>query len=483
MSAKIFGIDFTSGGLRVAVIEKQFRSHKVIKLVDRPLLSMDPQESARAIKDVLDSMGYDDETDQIITVFPGDRLTSRVLDVPLTKRKMITETLPFELEPLIPFDVEDIVSDFLIISPADAGSRILAVVAKKEDIETFLNVYALAGLDPDMVIPEPICAGREAKYNLAPEGGVGVYINLKERSGSITIVKGQTPVSFHTASTGVKNGAEPLANEIKRQMLGDGGEATLKLVVLSGGPEEGFAEVAQKLESRLNTKVKMSGMPGASAALDSQRLTGRDETRAMFALALGAALIVAEGDANSSVNLRAGEFKRKPRIAGYRAQFFTAATLFAAGALVWSISYFIEGAWLTSEYKALKAQIRSEFKQALPNVKNIISEEQQLKNALAKLTAKAKTLGVGMGGVDPFLDFLADITLSAPDNVKLDVEDMVYEPDSFIISGHTGSFEKVDKLKKNIENLPWTGKVTVERAKADVSGSGVKFRLEVRIVL
>ena len=86
-------------------------------------------------------------------------------------------------------------------------------------------------------------------------------------------------------------------------------------------------------------------------------------------------------------------------------------------------------------------------------------------------------------GLDPFLDFLADITLSVPDNVKLDVEELVYEPDGFIIDGHTESFKKVDKLKKNIEKLTWTGKVTVERAKADVSGSGVRFRLEVRIAI
>ncbi len=484
MSAKIFGIDFTSGGLKVAVIEKQFRSFKVAKLVYRQLISDSPEEPARVVKETLKSEGYDGETDRVIAVFPSDRLTSRVLSVPLTIRKMISETLPFEIEPLIPFDAEDIVSDFLTIGPADDGSRILAVVAKKEDIEAFLNIYALAGLDPDMVIPEPICAGREAKYRPTAEGegGAEIYVNLKENAGSITVVKDQIPVSFHTASSGMKNGVEPLANEIKRQMLGGAGEATLNLVVLSG-EQDGLDQVARKLESTLGAPVRISDMPGAGAALDSQRLAGQSETKAMFALALGAALIVAEGEENSSVNLRAGEYKRKPRIAGCRAQFFTAATLFIAGALAWTIAYFIDGAQLTGEYKALKAQIRSEFKQALPDVKKIVSEEQQLKNALAKLQARAKALGVGTGGVDPFLDFLSDITLCVPDDVKLDVEDMVYEPDSFIIAGHTGSFEKVDKLKKNIGNLPWTGKVTVERAKADVSGSGVKFRLEVRIVL
>lgn len=483
MSANIFGIDFTSGGLKVAVIEKQFRSHKVSKLVHRPLESDGSEEAARAIKEALANLGYDGETDRVIAVFPSSRLTSRVITIPLTKRKMISETLPFELETLVPFDAEDIVSDFLRIGATDDGSRILAVVAKKEDIEAFLNVYATAGLDPDMVIPEPICAGREAKYRPAAEGGADIYLNLKDNSVSITVVKGQTPVSFHTASTGMENGVEPLVSEIRRQMLGNDGEFTpLNSIVLSGGPD-GLGEIAEKLESALKTPVRISDMPGAGAAVDSQRFVRRSEANAMFALALGAALMVAEGDWDSMVDLRAGEFKRKPRMAGYRTQFFTAAGLFITGLLVWTISYFSQSVGLNNEYMALKAQIRSEFKQALPNVKNIVSEEQQLKNALTKLEAKAKALGVGMGGLDPFLVFLADITLSVPDDVKLDVEELVYEPDGFIIAGHTGSFEKVDKLKKNIENLPWTGKVNVERAKADVSGSGVRFRLEVRIAL
>lgn len=480
MSAKIFGIDFTSGDLKVAMIEKQFRSFNVSKLTYRPLELDSAQQAALSIKETLANLGYDSETDQIIAVFPSDRLTSRVISFPFTKRKMILETLPFELETLVPFSAEDIVSDFLSIGTTDDGSRILAVVAKKDDVEAFLDIYATAGLDPDMVAPEPVCAGQEAKYRPALKSGVDIYLNLKQYSGSITLAHGQRLISFHTACTGLKNGAEPLVSEIRRQLLGDGGELELNSIVLSGGPDN-LDAVTEKLESALEAPVLISDMPGAGAAVESQRLVARSQASATFALALGAALIGAEGDRDSTVDLRVGEFKRKPRIAGYRTQFFTAAGLFITGLLVWAISYFSQGAGLNNEYMALKAEIRAVFQQALPEVKNIVSEEQQLKNALAKLDAKAKALGVGMGGLDPFLAYLTDITLSVPDDVKLDVEELVYEPDGFILAGHTGSFEKIEKLKKNIENLPWTGKVTVDRAKADVSGSGVRFRLEVRI--
>jgi general secretion pathway protein L len=483
MSTNIFGIDFTSGGLKVAVIEKQFRSHKVLKLAHRPLEIDSADQTARVIKETIENLGYDAETDQVIAVFPSDRLTSRVITVPLTKRKMILETLPFELETLLPFEAEDIVSDFLNIKVTDNGSKILAVVAKKDDIEDFLNVYTAAGLDPDMVIPEPVCAGRAAKYKPATENGVDIYINLKENSGSITLVHGHSPVSFHTTSTGIKNGVEPLVSEIKRQMLGDDGEyGPVNALVLSGGPE-GLDEMAVTLESTLQSPVRISEMPGGNAPVDSHRFFGRSEANATFALALGAALIVAEDDTDSMLDLRTGQFKRKPRIAGYRTQFITATALFVAGLLVWTISYLSEGVGLNNEYVSLKSEIRSEFKKALPNVKNIVSEEQQLKNALTKLETKAKALGVGAGGVDPLLDFIADITLSVPDDVKLDVEELVYEPDGFIIAGHTESFKKVDKLKKKIEELEWTGKVTVDQAKADVSGGGVRFRLEVKIAI
>jgi len=471
--------------VRVAVVENRLRGRQVKKLVSRTCASV--EEAPAVVRRALDELDFDEERDYIAAVAPGDRVTSRLIAMPLTQRRQIAEALPFELESLTPFDADEIVCDFMTAGAAESGVNILAVAATRDTLAEFLGVYEKAGLDPDLVIPAPLAVAAQTRYVPPAEGAMDALVYAAPDAVCFALATAGGVRAIHADVTAGGGGAvgaiDParLVREIKRLFLAvNGPDGTLTPGRISlGGVIENFSAVKEALEASLGVRVEKARLPGDGAALD--RGPGADTSNTAFTAVLGAALIQAGTAAADRVNLRQGAFKRKPRIAGQRSSLYIAAALLALVAVVSVASYVAEGVALRGRHEDLKKQIRAEFTGVLPEIKNIVLEKQQLINALARIEQKTDALGAGEAGGDPFLDRLLDITSAAPKSARLDVDEYLYEPRRIVLGGRTGSYENVDQFKKNIERLTWSGKVEVSRAKAGISADTVSFRLEVEV--
>jgi len=75
------------------------------------------------------------------------------------------------------------------------------------------------------------------------------------------------------------------------------------------------------------------------------------------------------------------------------------------------------------------------------------------------------------------------VTYAKPQNTRLDIEELTYEPGRLVLTGRTESYEKVDALKSNLEKLAWVGKARLEKARSSASKADVSFRIEVDMAL
>jgi type IV pilus assembly protein PilM len=75
------------------------------------------------------------------------------LKVPFADRQKIQKIIEFEVEPLLPFSVQDAVVDFLITRyiPEDQSASILVVAVQKQYIEQQLALFSAAGLQPAVI--------------------------------------------------------------------------------------------------------------------------------------------------------------------------------------------------------------------------------------------------------------------------------------------------------------------------------------------
>jgi len=481
MPTNVFGIDIGTRLMKVALLEKSLRGHEIKSLKTRSVEGLDAEGISEELRSVITEMGYDSDDDRVAALFPAGKLSSRTIFVPLTRRQQIIETLTYEIESLTPFDAEDIVCDYVPIQASPEGTLLMAWIALRDDISSFLKIFHDAGVDPEMLIPAPSAAA--ALTGTGGEGGLAL-LDIGYGSTSVLLMIDGVPVAFHNTNAGtadlqpapgeneprqsLESFAAYIAVETRRleSAAGRSGQDVSigRVVAVGGGADNAGARRA--LEAELGAKV------------ESVEWSGDVEKSKVLAGAIGGALsLINEGGAG--VNLGATGMDKRKSLSKNRAQATLAAVLFGLVAISYIISFAVDQARLDGRYEALKNSVRSEFHRALPDVKNIVSEKQQLKNALDEIRKKSRSLGGGLGERDMFLSRLNDLSLSAPKDMKLDVDELVYEPEKIIMSGRTESFEKVDVLKKNIEKLEWTRKVTVERAKAALAAGGINFRLEV----
>lgn len=118
------------------------------------------ERTAAAIKRIVDVA---DKFDSVITCLPTSVAIFKTLKLPFTSAEKIKMVVDYEIEPLLPFSLEDAVIDFIIIStnPEDSSSQVLVVAVQNQYIAQHLELFALAGINPELITIDTI-----ALYNL-----------------------------------------------------------------------------------------------------------------------------------------------------------------------------------------------------------------------------------------------------------------------------------------------------------------------------
>jgi general secretion pathway protein L len=487
----IYGIDIGAAGVKIAQVEKKLRGYSV-KRLKAVQTGGDPSAT---LKSALKEMGFDPMEDTVAAVFPKNLVSTRVIAIAVGDERKITEALPFELESLVPFDAENMVIGHQLTRTKKGGTQVAAAFASKPGFTRFLEILGGAGADPDYVIPAPFAIGAAVAGSNPPDavtvdiGAVSVLI-LATRAGALILA--------HTADMGTEyladtpalaagaggtdahlpSFAERLAREIRLAMaaVSRGGEPfSPPRISLCGGPATDL-KLQSLLAESLGLPVERAKTEGDDAPCDLDGLRDRWGKPPIFTAALGAALIAAK-DPDTRANLRMGAYGKRGGLVGARRQAILTAALAAVFVFAWAGAYIAEGMRLDGKYGALKNELRAEFKKAMPEVTNVVSEIAQLKSALAALESKAAALGPALGEKDAFLDRFTGVTDSAPEGAKLDITEFTYEWDRILLSGKTDSFERVEQFRKNLEKLEWAAKAVVEGAKTGLAGGGVEFKM------
>ncbi|MBI4828981.1 MAG: hypothetical protein HY804_09270 [Nitrospinae bacterium] len=470
----IFGVEAAADGARVAVIETSLRSTRVSRLAYVP---GGGEDAARVAARALAALGYDPQSDHVALALPGAALTSRAFGVPLTRPEQIQEALPYALESRLPFGAEDIVCGYAAIAAAAGESTILAVAARRDEVTMLIQRFAAAGVDPDMVVPAPLCAAAGG----ATHGARAVLV-FADGAVTVTVVNPQgAPVGFHTAPLAPDADPAKIAAEARRAvMAARAGQPGLEAAFYElGGVAQGSA-LRAALADILGAPVRPLALPGADAPATGPGVGGA-ESRPLFAAALGAARIAAGLEPGLRLHLRYGALRKRRALAAKGSRALAAAALFGVGLLVWAAGWMMEGAALAARHAAQRAEARALFTAVMPGVTAAVSESQQLKAALAQAQAKARALGVSESGVDPFLDILLDVSRVKPAGAAVDIGELAYDASRLSLSGRTDSFEKVEQYRAAIDALPWAEKVTLDQAKSGAASGAVEFRLNVEI--
>lgn len=129
------------------IIENLFEQK--IELVNKDEYS---ESAAKAIKSILNQVK---KYDQIKISIPSSLVVFKELNMPFANKDKIRMILNYEIEPMLPFQIEDAISDFIITKQTkikkNLTSQILVAITRKQDLQKILDIYYAAGIKPSSI--------------------------------------------------------------------------------------------------------------------------------------------------------------------------------------------------------------------------------------------------------------------------------------------------------------------------------------------
>lgn len=252
----LFGLDIGSSSLKLAEIR---RTGKGYQLVSAGMAGLPPDaivEGAimnasalvEAIRSLLDT--HKPRTRNVATSVSGHSVIIKKISLPAMSREELVQSIQWEAEQYIPFNIHDVNLDYQII-PLPAGSKeeatdqmnVLLVAAKKDLVEDYAALLREAGLRPVIIDVDSFAVENmyEANYETEEDEVVAIF-NMGASVTNINVFK--SGISLFTRD--IHFGGNQFNEEIQKEMnLGYEEAEKLKLGV--PGREAPGAEIQEIL--------------------------------------------------------------------------------------------------------------------------------------------------------------------------------------------------------------------------------------------
>lgn len=451
-----------------------------------------------------------DEKTKIVAGLPAQTVGLHLFDLPFDRPDKVRRVLRYEAEPLFLTPVEELILDYLPLSPGEAQHRPgLVFGARPENIALTVEDFASAGLDPEIVLPDRlglIAVGRFLfqDQSLSP---LGLIIDLGAGQTSLaafqhgrllaarSIFYGGRDITRALAETLSLDPAQ--AEDLKRRTdLTAGDPADREAVLKAWTPL--LVEISRTLAAAspgLSDPAPILVLTGGGAltpGLDrflSQRLgleTRRlqdfpDQNPALADLTPD--LVPAFGLAWLGLteahqpNLRQGDLAPQRTWSRYR----TPLALMTAGLVLvflLSLGHLIYTYQVRkAEHQAVKARIESLFRETVPTAAKIVAPVVQLRQELEKVQSSTAGFDPARGKV---LDLLLEVSRVAGTHQELRITDLALNPQTLEIQGEGGSFEVIDRFKNELAALPFFSEAALGGARLDPVARVLTFKISLK---
>lgn len=109
-------------------------------------------------------------SDTVALAMPGDHATLHRVELPFHDKAQIEKTLPFVVEGMVPFDLEDMVLGWRVLGRGPKNSEILALLVEHDRVKRWIDETAARRMDPAEVYVDVELLGHYAPAVAAPDG-------------------------------------------------------------------------------------------------------------------------------------------------------------------------------------------------------------------------------------------------------------------------------------------------------------------------
>jgi len=164
----------------------------------------DPEATADILRNLFKSYGI--KNHKVAISIGGYSVIVKKISVQNATEDQLQDTIHFEAEQYIPFDINDVNLDFQILGENENNPNqmnVLLVAAKKEMVNDYINLAELAGLEPRIIDVDAFALQNvfELNYEPAAEENIAL-IDIGASKTSLNILKGVNSVFMRDVSLG-----------------------------------------------------------------------------------------------------------------------------------------------------------------------------------------------------------------------------------------------------------------------------------------
>jgi type IV pilus assembly protein PilM len=223
----IVGLDIGSSAVKAVELKPAGKGYKVTAFGAEPVppdaivdgAIIDAGSVADAIKRVFEGNKAFKSKD-VCASLSGNAVIVKKITLPVMTENELAESIYWEAEQYIPFDIQDVNLDYQILDPGTGpnsrGSMdVLLVAAKKEKIGDYTNVIAQAGRTPVIVDVDAFALQNAFEVNYGLEAGrIVVLLNAGASAININILQGDQSVFTRDISMGGNAYTEAVQKEL-----------------------------------------------------------------------------------------------------------------------------------------------------------------------------------------------------------------------------------------------------------------------------
>jgi type IV pilus assembly protein PilM len=224
-SKSLVGLDIGSSAVKAIELKPAGKAYKVAAFGAEPIppdsivdgAIIDGTAVVDAIRRLFD--GRNIKTKEVAASLSGNAVIVKKIALPTMTESELAESIYWEAEQYIPFDIQDVNLDYQIVDRGDAAGKgsmeVLLVAAKKEKIADYTGVIGQAGRIAVVIDVDAFALQNayEVNYGVEP-GAVVVLLNAGASATNINILQGDQSVFTRDISTGGNAYTEALQKEL-----------------------------------------------------------------------------------------------------------------------------------------------------------------------------------------------------------------------------------------------------------------------------
>lgn len=239
----VVGLDIGSSAVKAVELKVSGKGYRVAAIASEPIppdsivdgAIIDGGAVADAIRRVFARKNF--KAKDVAASLSGNAVIVKKISLPVMTEQELAESIYWEAEQYIPFDIQDVNLDYQVLDPGTDGRPtmdVLLVAAKKEKIADYTNVITQAGRQAVVVDVDAFALQNAYEANYGVSGDVVALLNAGASATNVNIVSNGQSLFTRDISLGGNAYTEAVQRELNLPF--DSAELAKK-----GYPVEGHA--------------------------------------------------------------------------------------------------------------------------------------------------------------------------------------------------------------------------------------------------